>query len=968
MMEQWQTISFNNLNEALLELNAVDKGRYYICDCPQCNHHEAYIKKGSNFVNCNRKNNCGIATRLQLKAEQNITYKSAPKTVTQLQKEEIKLLGEFFEYNQLLREETGQNDVVSFFLAERSIGADVLNSSNVALLSHSNLHHLAEIMPNTIDQKYNADWANYRNIIFGFKNPETDMYERLLLRTTNKNEKNKELQIILQTDNAVTFTEFGDLQAEKVYIVESVIDGLSLLEIADEPIKVIALSGVNGVNRLADYMINNVDKFKGKDMHIVLDNDKAGIDASNRLTSLLHEKHSLLQNLTNEYPTADIKDLNQFLQDGHKDLLHEFLFDGSHEQSVQKEQVLEQRNMFDVSMQPNIPRDNALTFENVKRGAFELVYTIDEQVARQNHRNSSLWRDYEPEAKDNIVKAYMKEFVDTFDDFVTEQNKEKLNERLRDYNKLIVELHEQVYRANKIPSSVIVGGANYPSAKKEAQNDRIHKLEGELYSDDGKRARFINNTHDMFNEKRLAYEQAKKAKKQSELAAAGLHETYEVVEHEELAGYGLDVEQNRVYVRTHGKPSAEIRNLLKKAGMRYSPKNVRWQRQITKNAFKSLERFFSAHDLIFDVEKLKGNNEPQNEVQTVRSVDLSDEEMVSEKDLFKDLLETFRGNRSKENALALFDELTAGVKAAFADPMIYKEMLLYTTKLPHYSLRNQMLLYRQMSLEQRSLPICNTFKGWKEQGVQVQKGAKAFAVLHPKTLKFFERNGEYVSLSKATAAEKQGMKTEQLKVFEKQTFKYVFNLFHIQQTNADIDAYIEKEHIKSAYSPEQKEQLFSLLKQKIEDNGTLVLERDLLRIKGMAQVRKEHVITLNTRNTIDENIASLLHEYAHDLLHYAENSFSQEDKEAQAESISFMMCKVLGIENKSSFDYIAGFADQKDEKIFSANMKQIMNGFQKMQEKLDLSASKKLTQTVVKQKVNQTKTVEHRIELAHEFV
>lgn len=59
---------------------------------------------------------------------------------------------------------------------------------------------------------------------------------------------------------------------------------------------------------------------------------------------------------------------------------------------------------------------------------------------------------------------------------------------------------------------------------------------------------------------------------------------------DELAGYGFDVANDRLYIETHGKPSDEVRALFKKAALRWSPKNQRWQRILTVNAINSVNR------------------------------------------------------------------------------------------------------------------------------------------------------------------------------------------------------------------------------------------------------------------------------------------------------------------------------------------------------------------------------------------
>ncbi|EGP4879318.1 hypothetical protein FH957_002138 [Enterococcus faecium] len=80
----------------------------------------------------------------------------------------------------------------------------------------------------------------------------------------------------------------------------------------------------------------------------------------------------------------------------------------------------------------------------------------------------------------------------------------------------------------------------------------------------------------------------KKRKEKAE--EKGWKDFYKELNHEELAGYGFDVENNRLYLVTHGKPSDDVRALLKKAALRWSPRNKRWQRILTVNAINSVNR------------------------------------------------------------------------------------------------------------------------------------------------------------------------------------------------------------------------------------------------------------------------------------------------------------------------------------------------------------------------------------------
>lgn len=216
-----------------------------------------------------------------------------------------------------------------------------------------------------------------------------------------------------------------------------------------------------------------------------------------------------------------------------------------------------------------------------------MEYKIPDEVSRRYEELTSFnrGRDFNKYVYEAIVN-----FRKQFADYINDDNKEAFEKRVNEFNKLYVDLMIGWMTAVKIPSAMIAGPSKYPTDRKRKEAERVHKLQGELYSDDGKMARFIKNTENMFNpfyikqRKELADKHLEQAKDN------GWSECYNEIDHDELDGYGIDLEANRIYIKTKGKPSEETRTLLKKAALRWSPKNKRWQRQLTKNAISSINR------------------------------------------------------------------------------------------------------------------------------------------------------------------------------------------------------------------------------------------------------------------------------------------------------------------------------------------------------------------------------------------
>ena len=228
-----------------------------------------------------------------------------------------------------------------------------------------------------------------------------------------------------------------------------------------------------------------------------------------------------------------------------------------------------------------------LTFKNVISKNFDLEYEIPREVGEHYESLVSFNRGYDFNKE---IREFVISFVEQFSEFLTPENEQQLNERLVNYNKLVVELKTNILKATTIPSVMICGPANYPTRKKQKEEERIYQLESELYSKNGKHARYIENTRKMFDPVLIDQKIEIDKKRKEKAEEKGWNDFYKELNHEELAGYGFDVENNRLYLVTYGKPSDDVRALLKKAALRWSPRNKRWQRILTVNAINSVNR------------------------------------------------------------------------------------------------------------------------------------------------------------------------------------------------------------------------------------------------------------------------------------------------------------------------------------------------------------------------------------------
>lgn len=125
-----------------------------------------------------------------------------------------------------------------------------------------------------------------------------------------------------------------------------------------------------------------------------------------------------------------------------------------------------------------------------------MKYKIPEEVGRRYEELISFnrGRDFNKEVSDAIV-----DFREQFAEYINTDNEEAFENRVNEFNKIYVDLMIGWMTAVKIPSVMIAGPAKYPIERKRKEEERVHKLQGELYSNDGKMARFVEKTEKMFN-------------------------------------------------------------------------------------------------------------------------------------------------------------------------------------------------------------------------------------------------------------------------------------------------------------------------------------------------------------------------------------------------------------------------------------------------------------------------------------
>lgn len=309
---QVNKIEYKNVSEALEELHAEDKGKYFICVCPECEKNEAFMYKNNlNYVQCNRENQCGerfILTYHEKTMEVNETTKykkEQDKPLEAKQKKELesieKLLKHMQRYGKSKTLENGYRGLSEETLQPYVADMQVQNMVEGIFRKGKNL------FPKSYEKN---DFMTKRNLIFPIYGEDNEL-ERILMRSSlDENIQPKEIQLVVNPSKD-TKDFFVDIPegAKTVVISEALFDSLSFREV-DKNIGFIALTGSNRTKKVSQYLLENEDVIRNKSILLALDNDVAGERAKNKISSVLDLMNKEYQTFL--YPN-DVKDANAFL-------------------------------------------------------------------------------------------------------------------------------------------------------------------------------------------------------------------------------------------------------------------------------------------------------------------------------------------------------------------------------------------------------------------------------------------------------------------------------------------------------------------------------------------------------------------------------------------------------------------------------------------------------------------------------
>jgi len=249
----------------------------------------------------------------------------------------------------------------------------------------------------------------------------------------------------------------------------------------------------------------------------------------------------------------------------------------------------------------------------------------------------------------------------------------------------------------------------------------------------------------------------------------------------------------------------------------------------------------------------------------------------------------------------LTDKLEKGVEEILTSER-YKAYLKQMSKFHDYSYRNSLLIL----LQKEDATLVAGYKTWQTSfNRNVNKGEKGISILAPCPIKVTKE------IEFTNDEGKKEKRTEEVLIPK---FKPV-TVFDVSQTSGEPLKQIALE-LQGDYKDYDK--LFGAIKKCSEYQ--IIFTKDLT-VKGCCSA-KEKTIKIKDDMSQIQTIKTLIHEIAHEKLHFKKDSKStRRQAEVEAESIAFVVSNYFGIDTSSySFDYISSW--QKKDK---ADVKSSLN-------------------------------------------
>lgn len=240
--------------------------------------------------------------------------------------------------------------------------------------------------------------------------------------------------------------------------------------------------------------------------------------------------------------------------------------------------------------------------------------------------------------------------------------------------------------------------------------------------------------------------------------------------------------------------------------------------------------------------------------------------------------ERFANNPSAESSL--LGQVEGGVQQLLQEMQQGQSQRLeryldFTSRFHRYSVNNQILIFLQCP----NATFVAGYRKWQDMGYQVERGQKGIRILAPRPYQ-------------VTDAETQEVK-------ERISFASVsvFDVSHLVNT--------KENPLPLFFTPlgDDQQELSARLTQVMQEDNIQIGEEETGLAQGYSS--KGHV---GVRAGLDSTnrVLTLIHEYAHELLHWDAEGKQQEKrvKECHAEAVSYVVAHHFGIHNPFSSDYL----------------------------------------------------------------
>lgn len=251
-------------------------------------------------------------------------------------------------------------------------------------------------------------------------------------------------------------------------------------------------------------------------------------------------------------------------------------------------------------------------------------------------------------------------------------------------------------------------------------------------------------------------------------------------------------------------------------------------------------------------------------------------------------------------------KIIEGVRSVYSSDK-YKKYLDFISRFHNYSFNNQILIFSQCE----GATYVAGYKTWEKLKRNVKKGEKAIKILAPYTRRFKNRvylkdeNNQYVY-------DDNGNRIVEENEFKLIKYRWV-NVFDVSQTEGEGLPQIVEELKGTSSTIENLVYAITAISEASIVYRTKELDPILKDgAKGYYE-RKNNSIVIDADLEDFQKAKTLVHEYAHSILHKDGNK-SKDEKEIEAESIAYIVCKSVGLDTSSySFPYIFTYCKNNDQ-------------------------------------------------------